>query len=163
MPEIWDIYSKYRQKTGRTILRGETLKEGEYYLVVDVWIRNSAGKYLITKRTPNKTFPNLWTTTGGAAIKGDDSLQAALREVKEEIGIKLNPDNGKHLLTKRRTKTVNSSFKDIWLFAEDVDITNVIHQPEEVSASRWASRKEIITMLENGEFVPVLCYFKDLF
>lgn len=38
--ELWDIYDKYRQKTGRTHERGNTMKEGDYHLVVHVWIIN---------------------------------------------------------------------------------------------------------------------------
>lgn len=31
----------------------------------------------------------MWETTGGSAVAGDDSLTAALRETKEELGIDL--------------------------------------------------------------------------
>ena len=35
-----------------------------------------------------------WETTGGSALAGDDSLTAALRETKEELGIDLDPQKG---------------------------------------------------------------------
>ena len=88
--EIWDIYDGSRRKTGRTAVRGERLGEGEFHLVVHVWIVNGKGEYLITKRSPNKPFPGMWECTGGSALAGEDSLGAALRETKEETGITLN-------------------------------------------------------------------------
>lgn len=161
--EYWDILDENRLLTGKTVLRGDKLKFNEFHLVVDVWIINNEGKYLLTKRTPNKSFPNLWTVPGGSAITGDSSLQAALREVEEEIGIKLNPSSGKLLFSLKRVIQDNSSFKDVWLFQEDFDIEKVINQADEVSESLWASKDEIISSLRNGEFVPVLDYFIKYF
>ncbi len=113
----------------------------EYHLLVPVWIKNNQGEFLITKRAPNKAiFPNMWETTVGAVMAGEDSFQAALREIKEEIGINLTPGHGN-----RRLKIRNYDFQafiEVWLFQEEVDITNVIYQPEEVcdasgSSDRW--------------------------
>ena len=41
MPELWDIYDKNRNITGKTIARGELMAEDEYHLVVQVWINGS--------------------------------------------------------------------------------------------------------------------------
>lgn len=91
MEEIWDIYDENRNLTGKTIKRAEyinKIKENEYHLVVHIWIKNDNNEWLISKRTPNKHFPLLWECTGGSALAGEESLTAALREVKEELGIK---------------------------------------------------------------------------
>lgn len=45
--ELWDIYNENREKTGRTIVRGQKLGENEYHLVVHMWIINSNGQFLI--------------------------------------------------------------------------------------------------------------------
>ena len=50
MPELWDIYDKNRNITGKTIARGELMAEDEYHLVVQVWIKNDENKWLISKR-----------------------------------------------------------------------------------------------------------------
>jgi isopentenyldiphosphate isomerase len=97
--EMWDILDTDGNKTGRLHKRGknpvEGLKEGEYFRAVHIWIKNKDGRFLISKRTPCRSLaPNLWECTGGAAIAGEDSLTAALREVKEELGLTLNPSNG---------------------------------------------------------------------
>lgn len=44
--EKWDLYAKYREKTGKEHIRGEMIPEGFYHLVVHVWIRNRKGDIL---------------------------------------------------------------------------------------------------------------------
>ena len=40
--EIWDLYDANRQPLGRTIVRGESLADGEYYICGEIWVMNSA-------------------------------------------------------------------------------------------------------------------------
>ena len=88
MAEFWDIYDEERHKTGKLHKRGLPLAEGEYHLVIHVWVRNSNGDFLITRRSPGKNlFPGKWECTGGSALVGEDSEAAALRETLEETGI----------------------------------------------------------------------------
>ena len=93
MREVWDVYTKDRRRTGKTCLRGEqgTLEEDEFHMWVLVWIKNArTGKYLVSQRSDDKdTDPLKWETVAGHAISGDTSLDAALREVYEEVGISL--------------------------------------------------------------------------
>ena len=55
--EQWDIYDKNFAKTGKTICRGEKLQDDEYHLVVNAWIVNKKGEFLITQRNANKSHP----------------------------------------------------------------------------------------------------------
>ena len=41
--ELWDVYDENRNCTGRLHRRGDPLSEGEYHLVVYVWMLNSRG------------------------------------------------------------------------------------------------------------------------
>ena len=57
MPELWDVYTIDRKKTGKTCYRGEqsNLEDDEFHLWVMVWIKNPiTGKYLISQRTADK-------------------------------------------------------------------------------------------------------------
>lgn len=148
--EIWDVYDGDRNLTGRFHRRGDPLAPGDYHLVVHVWIRNSQGDFLLTKRSPNKGFPNMWESTGGSALAGDDSLTAALREVKEETGLTLEPANGKlvHSYSGRDYHT------DVWLFRQDFDLEEVTLQEGETCGKMYASREEILRMHDAGILVP---------
>ncbi|MBX4269605.1 NUDIX hydrolase [Clostridium estertheticum] len=162
--ELLDILDGNGEKTGKTVERGKPMGQDEYHLVVQIWIKNRHGEFLITKRTPNKTIlPNMWETTCGSAIIGDDSLKAALREVKEEIGINLSPANGKFLFRLKRQHFDFPDFVDVWLFKQEVDMTEVIYQPEEVCGAKWATLNQIQSMIESGEFADTFPYLEDLF
>lgn len=73
----------------------------------------SANKILLQKR-PNdsKNFPGFWTFPGGHIDQGEDSLNAIIREVKEETGIEITHKN-----TKLKVNALNYHVdkKQIWV------------------------------------------------
>ena len=85
--EYWDLYDKERNKLNKIVKRGDKLQDDEYHIVINAWIRNSKNEFLITQRAANKKYAFMWECTGGSALKGETSLDAAVREVKEEFGI----------------------------------------------------------------------------
>ena len=158
--ELWDVYDKYRQKTGRTHERGNPIDEGDYHLVVHVWIINDKGEFLIQKRQPwKKGWPNMWdSSAAGAAVLGDSSREAAIREAKEELGIDLDITKLEPLLTVKFSR----GFDDIWIIRQNIDINVLKLQYEEVADAKWASEEEIKQMVRNGEFIAS-SYLHDLF
>lgn len=155
--EVWDLYDKDRIKTGETMVRGSKFKENTYHLVVHVCIFNLEGKMLIQQRQPFKDgWPNMWDiTVGGSAVSGDTSQLAAEREVYEEIGYKLSLDGIRPSLTINFDK----GFDDIYLIQKDVDISKLRLQYEEVQSVKWASKEEILSMIDEEIFIP---YHKSL-
>lgn len=149
--ELWDILDENGNKTGRTGERGQPLNPGEYHLVVFAFIRNASGQFIISKRSPQKTFPSTWEITGGSAIAGDDSFSAIVREVREELGIDLI-SNGR-ILKSTKHDGEDHYFSDIWLFEHDIDMKKVICQEEEVSEARLATKEEIIKLIADGIFM----------
>ena len=167
--EYWDLYTEDRKYTGETHIRGEELPDNRYHLVVRVWIRNRRGEYLISQRAASRpSFPLMWETVGGSVVKGENSLQGALREVKEEVGLDLDARTGKVLFTKTR-KTVNlkksnnikkhNDIMDVWLFPYDGEVLLERATTREVAQTKWASREEIRQLWDNKLLVPTLGYF----
>lgn len=158
--EIFDLYDENRIKTGQTIPRGNALPDGTYHIVVHICIFGSDGKMLIQQRQPfKKGWSNLWdVSTGGSAVSGDTSRMAAVREVREELGISLEP----HIL--RRFITIEDGWVlDDWYTANmDIDPSELILQPEEVQAAKWADIDEIKAMIRSGEFIPYHESFIDM-
>jgi len=150
--EILDIYNEYRVKTGKTHIRSEKQPDGDYHLVVFVCIFNDVGQMLIQQRQPFKLgWPGFWDiTAGGAATAGDTSQQAASRELLEEVGIMMDfSDIMPHF-------TVNTThhFCDFYLYRMDVDIDRLQLGYDEVAQVKWASKDEILAMIEDGSFAP---------
>ena len=156
--ELWDVYDKNRNLTGRLHRRGDPLPDGDWHLVVYAWLMDSRGSFLITKRTPNKGYPNMWECTGGSVIAGETSLEAVVREVKEETGLNADPSGAELVFS------LNSSglFSDVWLFRQDFDIAEVVFQENETCGAKWAAPDEIRAMISNGGFIPTP-YLDELF
>ena len=156
MTELWDIYDKNRNKTGRTVERGWPMAEGEYHLAVHVWIYNRKGEWLISKRSPEKkASPNIWEACGGAAVAGDDSLTTALREAREELGLTLDPGKGRLFTTivrENRHPPGGSCMADVWIFSYDCPIEDIILQPGETCDARWENAGAIHAMMASGDF-----------
>ncbi len=156
--ELWDIYDEDRNPKGYTVMRGDELSDGDYHLVVHVWVVDSDGKILISQRAPNKGFPNIWEVTGGSAISGDDSISAAMREVKEELGITLSPENGKIVHTYR----IDDYFTDVWLFREDHSLSEVKLQESETTAAQLVTKDGMMEIRNEGKLFPYL-YLDKIF
>ena len=146
-----DLYDKKRNLTGKTIYKGESVPEGSYIIVVLIYIQNSKGEFLLQKRSANKkTWSNMWDV-GGHPKSGEDSIQGILTEVKEEIGVNLNPEKLVKYYGGRSEK--ERVFWDDYYIKMDVDnIENLKLQEEEVEKVGWFSIDEIKKMNDEGKF-----------
>ena len=126
----------------------------------DVWIKNSKGQWLISQRAASRpTFPLMWECVGGSVTAGEDSLTGAIREAKEEVGVDLEPEQGKRVNT-----TIREHFQDIkddWVFVYDGEIDLRKATTDEVADMRWMTVEEIRALFEAGELVHTLGYFFD--
>ena len=156
--ELWDLYTENRRLTGKTHIRGEEIPDGCYHLVVHVWIRNIKGEYLISQRSVTRpAFPLMWECVGGSVVAGEHSLEGALREVKEEVGLDLLPGSGELLFTKIRK--AYHDFMDVWLFQYDGEVSLDNATTDEVAQIKWMTVPQIRELLDSGKLVPSLSYF----
>lgn len=90
MDERIEIWNASGVPTGRTALKSEAHRQGWYHPTVHVWFYTPSGKVLLQKRADSKeTFPGLWdVSVAGHIQEGETPLQAAIREIEEEIGLR---------------------------------------------------------------------------
>ena len=159
--EYWDVYNKNREKTGKLHKRGESLENGEYHIVVNVWIVNDKNEVLLSQRhTQKKSWGGLWEcSASGAVIAGEDSLQGALRETEEEIGIVLQPSEMVLLESIMR----ENDFRDTFLVRKNIPITELKLQPEEVINAKWVTKTEYENMRDQGLLAPPVQNFLELY
>lgn len=150
--ELWDVYDINRVKTGKTMVRGSAYEQGAYHLAVHICIFNDKGEMLIQQRQPFKEgWSDLWdVTVGGSAVLGDSSQTAAERELEEELGLRVDLQGVRPYLS----MTFDHGFDDIYLIEQNVDLSALRLQYEEVQSVRWASMEEILSMIDSGEFIP---------
>ena len=161
-PEYRDLFDKQRNFIGKTSKRGEPIPKDTYHLVVGAWILDDTGRFLIQRRAMECDWlPGVWGVPGGGAISGEDSLTAAIREAKEEVGILLDPKNAEFLCGYKQ----DNVFFDHWLFTQHFDLAEVTLQAGETMDARAASWDDIYNMKESGNFIgrKVLRHWFDPF
>lgn len=89
MVEIWDAYDKeFNRIENVKLIRGEVIPTGMYHLVCDIIVKHVDGTYLLMQRDYEKHCGGMWElTAGGSALEGENPLECAVRELKEETGI----------------------------------------------------------------------------
>jgi 8-oxo-dGTP pyrophosphatase MutT (NUDIX family) len=104
----------------------------------------------------------MWECVGGSVTAGEDSITGALREVFEEVGIKLDPDCGRVVFSRVRDCVDGKRFGDImdvWLFRYDGDVSLAKATTDEVAEVHWMTREQIEEIYAAGLLVPTLEYF----
>lgn len=149
--EIWDGYFEDGTLAGVDLVRGEPVPSGLYHLASEVLVRHIDGDYLIMQRDFCK--PNYGgyfeATAGGSALKGEDELTCAKRELFEETGIIANS------LTKIGKSVSRNTIFSIFLCITDCIKTNIHLQKGETIAYKWVSESEFIAFVNSNEIIPI--------
>lgn len=165
MKEIWDVYNAHGKVIpGRTTERGKHgLGENEYHLVVFAWIINDKNEFIISKRQKGKVFAGKWECTGGCALSGESSVEAAVREVREELGLTLDACDGE--LFKRYKRNYPEGARalcDVWVFRKNFDISDMTLQKDEVSEARFIGSDELLDFFGKGAYKKRYGYLPSL-
>ena len=158
--EEWDLYDEERRLTGEIGQRGEPLPPGRCHLVIHVCMFDEAGRMLIQRRqTCKHGWPGLWdVTVGGAARRGENSRQAARRELGEELGLDMDFSG----IRPRMTLSFPRGFDDVFVVNASPALRELRLQAEEVMDARWATMDEIHALMDAGQFLPYAREFLDL-
>jgi isopentenyl-diphosphate Delta-isomerase len=86
--ELLDVLDSRGRLTGAVKSRGEVHRTGFWHRTVHIWIINGKKQLLLQKRSINKeSYPGLWDISAAGHITAGDSIRnAAIRELKEELG-----------------------------------------------------------------------------
>ena len=126
--ELWDLYDKNRNPIDEVVLRGTPIPKGKYHIVVECMIIDRDNRILITKRSPGKHHPFTWECTTGSIMSGEDSLAGVIREVREETGLQLKPED----LELIRSEVTDRTIRDTYLACIDhINLEDVVLQPGE--------------------------------
>lgn len=155
--ELWDIYDENKQLTGRTMVRNDwNMKPGDFHLTVLGVVRNTEGKFLITKRVMTKAWaPGWWEVSGGAAQAGETSEAAVQREILEETGLDVSAFEGGYFSSYKRVnpEEKDNYFVDIYRYTGDFTEADVKLQLEETDGMMLATKEEIAALGDEGIFL----------
>lgn len=146
MEEVLDIYDINKAKTEKKYIRGSnTLKTNEYVLVVEIIIINSQNEILLGQRSESKKInPLKWETTQGSVKNGENSREAAVRELNEELGINISKESLNYLETLKDDN--EHIFKDMFWIRQDIDINKINFTDGEVINAKWVNINQFKNM-----------------
>ena len=132
------------------------LKDGEYHLTVLGVIMRPDGKFLITQRVMTKAWaPGWWEVSGGAAMAGEESEEAVMREIKEETGLDVKGAKGGYMFSYHRENPGEGDnyFVDIYRYEMDFDESDLKLQEAETLGYKLATPEEIKALADEGIFL----------
>lgn len=151
--ELWDVYDKHRRHKGFTITRGkERLGEGEYHLTAHVCVFANDGRMVVQRRASAKPlWPDKWDiSASGSVLAGETTAKGAERELYEELGIKASLAEEQPRMTLYHENCIS----DYYIIKMNVDTCSLITDTSEVSSVMLSSREDILSLIDEGAFVP---------
>ncbi len=153
--ETFDIYTRDGKYLG---VKSETLchreNPGFYHKPVWIWIINDKNEILVQKRASQKTnYPGFWDmSVAGHVNAGEISIDGAIRETYEEIGIKTSFKDYEFICE----YISDSSFEIamVYLLKLNINLKDFKLQKEEVSEVRWLSYETFKQLFYSDKFVP---------
>jgi 8-oxo-dGTP diphosphatase len=146
MKEYFDICTIDRNSLGKICERGSKLNNGEYHVVAMAILINKQDEVLLTRRSKNKTSAGMWECTAGSVLAGEKSRDAIIREIKEELGIKVE-------IKERPISEYieNDAIFDLWM-ADNIEykIDDLTLQKEEVDKAGYKTLNEIKDIIKSG-------------
>jgi len=173
--EMIEVFTPQGQPTGEVKTRKEIHELGLWHRIVHVWCVNPAARQVLLQlRSPAKcSNPNKWDISCAGHIEaGETSLQGALKELHEELGIVAQPEDLRFLLTVPYSDVhlngtyIDNELQDVYLYETAFPVSSLTLQPEEVTDARWIGWDEFEAQLDRGDptFVAVAAEeYKRLF
>ena len=146
--EYLQVFNSKKERLDEKISRKDKFKltEDKHFMVVLIFIQNSEGKFLMQKTSKNRG--SCIATTGGHVSYGDTGFDTVIREVKEELGLDLNPNEVKYI----DTSEFKNGFLENYYVKKDIDISSLTIQKEEVDYVSWYTIDEIKEFINKKEF-----------
>jgi len=156
--EYFDLLDENGNKTGKTKLRSEVHRDGDWHKAVHIWIINNKGDVLLQRRCATKdSNPNMLDIScAGHLSAGDNSLDGAIRELKEELDLDVRPEELQFIKTLKRSSKytatfINNEFDDLYILRTNKTVDEMNFQKEEISEMFFVSYKEFKNMVMNRQ------------
>lgn len=151
--EYFDVVNERDQVIGRETRR-EVHRTGLKHRAVHVFVFNSRGHVFLQKRSMSKdTSPGLWdSSASGHLDSGEDYDACALRELREELGLRLSASPVR-LFKVDACPDTGQEF--VWLYQCKNEGPFTLH-PEEIERGEWFSPEAVTRFLEErpDDFAP---------
>jgi len=153
--EMIDEYNKIGEKIG-VVDKEIAHRDGLWHKAIHVWIINDKNEVLLQYRcSEKKLYPNMWDVSFAGHIgAGESSVEAVIREGKEELGIDVDLERLEFLMTMvekvKYEKILSNEFIDVYILRQNININEIALQKEEVADAKYVSINEFFDIVEKG-------------
>ena len=165
--EMIDEYNKIGEKIG-VVDKEIAHRDGLWHKTIHVWIINDKNEVLLQYRCADKKlYPNMWDTSfAGHIDAGESSIQAVIREGKEELGIDVDLEKLEFIMTMvekvKYEQIVSNEFMDVFVLRQNVELDKIALQKEEVAEAKYVSIEEFFDIVEKRNICPHEMMYKIL-
>ena len=160
--EIFDVVNERDEVIGRQTRR-EVHRCGLKHRAVHVFVFNARGEVFLQKRSLSKdSSPGLWdSSTSGHLDCGEDYDACAVRELREEIGLRLSA-GPRRLFKVDACAQTGQEF--VWLYRCESEGPFTLH-PEEIERGDWFAPERITAWVREGpqDFAPAFVLLWNAF
>ena len=163
--ELFDVLDDNGCKTGVVRERGVCHRDGTAHAAAHIWVvRRHAGRLevLLQKRSAEKdSNPGSFdTSAAGHVAAGDTVIEAAVRELEEELGITADPAELEYLgIHHNAYQDIfhgrvfrDNEFISVYAYYKDVDEKSLTLQETEVESVRWMSVDECLEVIGDAVY-----------
>ncbi len=158
MEEYIDIVTKTGKPTGKSATKTEIHTKGYYHNTVHIWFYTDKGEILLAQRSAKKVIcPLLWDVSVAGHIDAGETIESgAIREIKEEIGLKIQEDCLEKIGVFPCFQTypngiIDNEFHHTFIAKLNVDLSDLTPQKEEVEALKLVSISKFKDLLDNSD------------
>lgn len=168
--ELIDIVDENDVLTGIQKMKSEAHTDGSWHRCAHIWIYNSKKEVLLQYRAKDKfLYPDAWDTSAAGHIgAGEDILDGAVRETKEEIGLDIDKDK----LQLHKIEAVGFNYKGsiineiyyIYYYKLDKDFDKNNLQFEEVTEIKFFNSENLKSEIGKNpdSFTPNMKYWFEI-
>jgi isopentenyl-diphosphate Delta-isomerase len=153
--EYLDVLDWRGNKTGTSMVKEDVHYQGKWFGSVHVWIYNSKGEVLLQQRAKTKQAQHLkWgVSCGGHMAAGELPIESAIRELREETGLRLPRSAFKYVGAK---KSYGYEPDAKWYTREFISVYLVRYDGPERRIRRQISE------VESLQFIPIRVFAKRI-
>jgi len=162
MDELIDIVDSQGKPTGETCLKSVAHQKGIMHSAINVWLIDEEDRILIQKRGADVAVsPNEWdVSVAGHISAGEQPIDTAVREISEEIGLKVNSKDLHFTfmykgMTVHTNGLIDNGFCHVFIYKGNFEVKQLTPQKEEVAELKMMKLEEIETLVheEKNDFV----------
>ena len=164
-----DVLNEDGSPTREVVSKVEVHEKGLWHRAAHIWFVNSKNEILLQQRAEHiESHPGEYDISAAGHLQaGDSRIEGALREIEEELGIKLKEDDLIKLGELRQESTqydgkyINKEHNDVYVVKKDIPISDFTIDESEVDHieyvpidkfKKWISERKEDLVMHPGEF-----------